>query len=149
MSWRAITQDDVRAIMNSAEDQAARAKYLASGQGDPFLELSAQVTADIREAIRSNPENTLPEDETLLPAASIRYAAVIIRHALLSRFGVSISDGRMREWDAAAKYLEKLENGTRKVSAPGTATDATRPPVPSPAVNQSPRREGWREQNGI
>ena len=149
MSWRAIIEDDTRAVMNSGEDQAARAKYLASGQSDPLEELIAGVTADFREAIRSNPENTLPDDETLLPLSSIRHAAVIIRHGLLGRFGMAISDGRMKEWDAAQKYLDKVEKGERKIASDGAAP-AVRPNImPSPAVNQSPRRDGWRYQDGV
>ena len=148
--WRAIREDDTRSIMNSAEDNAARAKYLSSGQSDPLDEIREQVTADFREAIRSNPENTLPDDETLLPLSAIRHAAVIIRHGLLGRFGIAISDGRMKEWDAAQKYLEKVEKGERKIASDVPAADTVRPNVmPAPAVNQSPNRQGWRYQDGI
>lgn len=148
MSWRAITENDVRAVMNSPEDIAARQKYLASGQTDPLDELVAQVTAEFREAIRSHPANTLDPDETTVPVAAIRHAAVIIRHGLLGRFSLVISEGRMKEWDAAQKYLEKLESGKRVVSVPGS-TDAAPPVLPAPAVNPNPKRFRWDDQDGI
>jgi hypothetical protein len=147
--WKQITEDAVRAVMNSAEDNAARAKYLSAGQSDPLCEVRDQVVADFREAIRSNAENTLSEDEALLPPSAIGHAVVIIRHKLLGRFGMTITDGRMEEYRTAQKYLAKLESGERKVSLPGAASPAEKTQLPGPMVNQSPRRDGWRDQDGI
>ena len=148
MSWRTITENDVRALMNSPEDAGARQKYLASGQTDPLPEVVSQVTADFRDAIRSHPGNTLDPDETTLPSGSIRHACVIIRHTLLGRFGLAISEGRMKEYEAATKHLERLESGKRRVSVPG-ATDNTPPPLPAPAVNPNPKQFRWNDQDGI
>jgi hypothetical protein len=149
MSWRTITEDDLRAAMNSPEDQAARSKYLAANQTDPFCQTRDQVTADFREAIRSAPGNSLSIDEMLLPESAIRHAVIIIRHGLLSRFGMEISAGRMKEWDSAQDYLKKVESGARKVVHADSLSPADKPATTVVAVNQSPRRQGWRNQDGI
>ena len=62
---------------------------------------------------------------------------------------MAISDGRMKEWDAAQKYLDKVEKGERKIAADGAAPAARPNVMPAPAVNRSRNNGGWRDQDGV
>jgi len=149
MSWRAITEDDVRSAISAAEDRTFRQHQVAEGQTDPLLEIIDQVTLDFREAIRSNSANQLDATDGTLPRGSIRHAVAIIRHRLLTRFNVSeVTEARMAEYREATRYLDAIAEGRRRIEQPD-AGETAKAPLPGPAVN--PRPAGWRreDQNGI
>lgn len=148
--WRAITENDLQSSISSDEDRTFRTKLLATGQGDPYQAIFRQVTLNFREAIRSNPANQLDEDPETLPEAAIFHAVAIIRHRLCSRFNISqASEDRLKEYAAANKYLTDIaRKDGLAVEQPG-ASESTKSPVPPMAVNESPRRDGWRNQDGI
>jgi hypothetical protein len=149
MSWRAITEDDIRSAMSGPEDTAYRSKLLASGQSDPLVEIIAQVTLEFREAIRTCAANRLHEDGDFLPGASIRHAVAIIRHRLLTRFDVgAVGEARLMEYREATRYLDAVAACKRAVEQPDGTEDA-RQPLPSPVVNANPRRFRWDNQDGI
>ena len=147
--WRAITEDDVQSIMNSAEDNAVRAKYLATGQSDPLVSLIAKITRKFRSAIRSNRENQLHPDERFLPEDVIGDASTIIRHELLGRFGVAISEGRMASFREANKTLTEIKNGTLKITLPGPEGDVAPVPIPPLAINRQRRANPHLYEDGI
>lgn len=151
MSWRAITENDIRSGLNSTEDVVFRENLLASGQTDPFAQISAQVTSLFRDAIRANPSNELDGDATTLPESAIFHAVAIIRQRLAARFSGAMEEDKTRgeEAKAARDYLKAVAvKGSPTVELPG-ATGQTKQPLPSPAINESPRRDGWRNQDGI
>ena len=65
--WRAITEDDIRAAWTAPEDEAYRSRLLSGGQADPLPVIIAQVTLQVRNAIRSCSRNRLDPDSTTLP----------------------------------------------------------------------------------
>lgn len=148
--WRAPDESDVQSSMTGDEFTTLRTKLLSSGQTDPFAATLAQATLRFREAIRSNPANALDPDPTTLPEAAIFEMVAIIRHRLCTRFNASVpSEARMEEYKTAQQYLRDVAkpNGI-SVEQPGSSESAKNP-LPPMAVNQSPRRDGWRNQDGI
>lgn len=151
MSWRSITDDDIRSGLNASEDALLRENLLADGQSDPFEQIRAQVTSVFRDAIRSNPANELDPDATKLPESAIFHAVAIIRQRLATRFPLAQEEDKNRDEEAksAREYLRNVaKDGSPTVEAPGE-TVQTRQAIPSPAINESPRRDGWRNQDGI
>lgn len=135
--------------MSAAEDTSLRTKLLSAGQSDPLTQIIRQVTLGTRESIRSCGSNRLSEDETLLPEAAILHAVAIIRHRLLTRFGTGESnEDRMAEYKAAERYMADVAKCILRVEDPfgGESAPAA---VPKMAVNPSPRRFRWADQNGI
>lgn len=150
MSWRTINDDDIRSAISEPEDTLFRTRLLAEGQTDPYTAISAQVTSLFRDAIRSNASNKLDPDPATLPEAAIFHATAIIRQRLMTRFSSGVEDEtRAAEARAARDYLAAVaKGGCPTVENPDNAAQ-TKQAVPSPAVNESPRREGWRNQDGI
>jgi phage gp36-like protein len=114
MSWRAITEDDIRAAITAPEDEAYRAQLLTSGQTDPLETIKAQVTLQVRESIRSCAKNKLHANATFIPEGAIFNAVAIIRHRLLTRFAIGEQDqpgeSRRDEYREALRWLERVES---------------------------------------
>lgn len=147
--WRAPTEEDFLSVISATEDTAFRTKLLATGQGDPYAPILAQTTGLFRDAIRSHTANRLDPDAATLPEAAIFHLVVIMRHRLCGRFNVGEqTETRLLEYKEANAWLKGVAKGDIRVEEPGEAP-ATQTPVLSPAVNQSPRRDGWRNQDGI
>ena len=146
--WRSLTDDDLRSAISAAEEASFRTKLLGEGQADPFAVIFAQVTKNFRDAIRANPANELDPDEATLPEGAIFHAVAIVRHRLCGRFNAGEqTETRRDEYKEATAWLKAVPSGP-PVEPPGTAT-AVKKNLPAPAVNQSPRRDGWRDQDGI
>jgi len=143
MSWRSVTEADVRSAINSAEDLSTRAKHLSGGQGDPLPDIIGQVTREVREAIRSHPDNRLSPGADEVPEGAIHHAVAIIRHRLLSRFDIQIGEARLMEYREATAYLKDVAAGKRAVENPD-AGEAAPAPAPFLAINprQSRRLDG-------
>lgn len=151
MSWRAITDDDIRSAITEPEDTIFRESLLVDGQTEPYSQVAGQVTSLFRDAIRANPANELDPDPTFLPESAIFHAVAIIRQRLTTRFAAGGEEDKTRadEVKAAREYLKAVAvKGTPTVDAPGE-TVQTKQPLAAPAVNESPRRDGWRNQDGI
>lgn len=151
MSWRAITDDDLRSAITAPEDISFRERLMVDGQSDPYRQIFAQVTGVFRDAIRSNPANELSPDPLHLPESAIFHAVALIRLRLTTRFSESSDEdpARADEVKGARQFLRDVAKpGAPTVSAPSDSNQ-TRQPTLSPAVNQSPRRSGWRNQDGI
>ncbi|MEO5914860.1 MAG: hypothetical protein ABIS50_11545 [Luteolibacter sp.] len=147
--WRQITEDDLRSCINSAEEAAFRTKLLAEGQNDPFAQVFQQFTGTFRDAIRSHSANKLDPDPATLPEGAITQAVILIRQRLCGRFNVGEqTETRRDEFKEASAYLKGIAKGDPLVEQP-SAEEITQTPVLAPAVNESPRRDGWRNQDGI
>lgn len=120
--WRAITEDDIRAAWTAPEDEAYRSRLLAGGQADPLPVVIAQVTLQVRNAIRSCPKNKLDADTTTLPEGTIFHAVAIIRHRMLSRFAIGEDDqpgdARSGEYREALRYLELVRSCKEIIDQP-------------------------------
>lgn len=147
--WRAITEDDLRSCISSAEEMAFRTKLLAEGQGDPFSQIFQQFTGTFRDAIRTHTTNQLDPDPSFLPEGAITYAVIMIRQRLCGRFNVGEqTETRRDEFKEASNYLKAVSKGDVVVEQASETPDV-RTPILSPKVNESPRRDGWRRQDGI
>lgn len=147
--WRAITDDDLRSCISSAEETAFRTKLLAEGQSDPFAQIFQQFTGTFRDAIRTYPTNKLDPDPSFLPEGAITHAVILIRQRLCGRFNVGEqTETRRDEFKEASIYLKGVAKGEPLVEQ-ASATPDVQTPILSPAVNESPRRDGWRTQDGI
>jgi hypothetical protein len=148
--WRAITDNDLFAGMNSNEITAVRTKALTDEQGDPVADVISQVTMEIRDAIRSCGDSKLSPDASLVPEASILHAVAIIRHRLATRFPgmLKMSEERAKEYDRANKYVDMVASCDRKVERYGDEPDAAAPII-GPRVNGRDRRFTRADQEGI
>lgn len=146
--WRPLTDDDIRSAITSAEDTAFRTKLITDGQSDPYAQICGQITGLFRDAIRGNAANELDPEVSHLPEGAIFHAVAVIRQRLCTRFGIGEqTEARTDEYKAAMDYLKGLPSGPT-VEKPSNSEEI-RQPIGSPGVNQSPRREGWRNQDGI
>lgn len=148
MSWIAITEDIARSAFNSVEDSSARLKFVAAGQSDPLIEVIRQVTMQFREAIRSNPSNRLDPDPTTLPEASLIHACAMIRHRLLTRFGISMDEPRLMEFRSAEAYLKAVAKGEHAVEN-AFAEESSPQSMPPVGINSRRQTNAWRDQDGI
>jgi hypothetical protein len=127
MSWRTITQEDLRSAINSREDAAIRESFLSGDQIDPFVTVTAQVVAAFRNAIRSGPGNALPADEATLPEGAIYHAVAKMRFRLLTRFASELlDDDRRTENKEAESWLTAVRRGLEKIEQPGDAPGVVR-----------------------
>lgn len=129
MGWTTITENDVLAGLNASESTAYRTKLLGDGQLDPLIEITDQVVAEIREAVRSNPDNVLSSSADQIPSSAIYHAVATIRYRLLTRLMVPVSDARTEEWREANRYRRDLATGTIRVEsgADNVDTEAAAP----------------------
>lgn len=148
--WRQPNESDIQSSMSGDEFRTLRGKLLADGQTDPFAAVLSQVTYVFREAIRSNPANVLDVDPATLPEAAIFHAVAIVRHRLSTRFNVTVpSEARMEDFKAAQSYLRDVAKPNGLAVEQAGASESAKQPVPPMAINESPRRDGWRDQDGI
>jgi hypothetical protein len=149
MSWRAITNDDVYSAHTRAEASAVSAELLVDGQEDPLATVIAQVTLEVREAIRSCQDNRLHSEPTCVPEGAIRHAVAIIRHRLLTRFDAgAIGEARLMEYREATRYLDNVAACKRAVEDPSGGEEAPAP-VTLPRVTARERQFTRESQEGI
>lgn len=122
MSWRAITEDDIRSALTAPEDEAYRSQLLSSGQTDPLEIVKQQVVTEFRNAIRSCPKNRLHATATYLPEGSIYHAVAVIRYRLLSRLAIGEQDqpgdARTNEFNLAMSWLKEVRACREMIEAP-------------------------------
>lgn len=143
MSWRAITESDVLAVLTETERAAVDTLNLGD-QDSPVEAVIASVTDEARGRIAANPANQLGEDGTL-PATVIHQAVAIIRYRLLSRLPVAslVTDARRAEWDEANKFFRDVAKGEVSIERPATAATETRA-TPDVDVTASVTRQATR-----
>ncbi|MCW1913733.1 hypothetical protein OJ996_09115 [Luteolibacter sp. GHJ8] len=123
MSWVALQESDV--LDRLADDE--RASYEEAGEsGTPTPRLPGiinQVTATIREAIESNPQNYVG-DAGKIPPGAILHAATLARLLLIGSQPTNEGETnpRQREESAAWDYIKRIQD--RKL----TFTDTPAPP---------------------
>ena len=70
--------DDLNDYLVAAQINVLRTKALASGQGDPMLDIIEDVSTRIRAEIRGNPENRVSNTVFAIPPELIGVAAALI-----------------------------------------------------------------------
>lgn len=73
--------------------------------------LAADIAAEMRMMIASGGRAVLPPGETLLPPGLIHAGTCLLRHALLTRYAISISEPRQNAYRDARELLEKVRAG--------------------------------------
>ena len=144
MSWRAITEDDLKTVLAGPELAAYRAAALASGQADPVAEQVTSVTDLVRGYIAGWTANTLGPDGTI-PLKLMQVALDILAVKIPSRCaGIDPTDVRSRAMATAMSILKDVSRGTFKLDVPDTFSTETiavvKPTISTPCVNGSPGR---------
>ncbi|AHF94603.1 hypothetical protein OPIT5_29290 [Opitutaceae bacterium TAV5] len=122
MSWRTITEDDLRTVLTGTEIDSVRTVALEDGAGDPVPGTLANVVQTVRGYIAGCSRNTLGPAGTL-PEQLVGDAMVIARHRLLTRFpevGL-LSDGRVNEYNQAMTAMRDVAACRISVEAPPVA----------------------------
>jgi hypothetical protein len=109
MDW--ITLDETKLLADFPTD--LRPKYdewLAANpdKSGRLSEIAANTVAEIRESIRSNPENTLDPDPAKVPQAAFRHAETIAYFQLAMEMGVDIDSEAMQAMTRADMFLRMI-----------------------------------------
>ena len=118
MSWRVITEADLKTRISGAELETLRAAHLAEGQDDPIPALIAQVTSRVRRAcatpgtITMGAAGTIPED-------LLSEALDLIVRELMKRPGYIADDAltktRLAAADSADTQLRRVAEGKETI----------------------------------
>lgn len=161
--WRTITDDDVYASANDAEVRALRTALLHSQPGDgdeappipqadPLSTIIAQVTAHVRDAIRSCPDNRLSPQSDEVPSSLIPIVIDIILYRLGQRLSrtLTITDDRRDAWQSAQRHLRDIATCRFAVEHYDAPADTLAPP-PSrgPSITAPHRTQTRADQDGI
>lgn len=125
MEWKPLSPAACISGFNRAERNALE-------QAEPELpavaaEVAAEVTAEVRMYIASGGRAVLPAAAELLPPGLLAAATALLRHALLARYALNISDPRKTAYTDARALLEKVRAG--EITVDDSADSLT----PSPA----------------
>lgn len=127
MSWISPDQDDVKQRLSGPEFATVEAEALATGEGNPWPSLIAEVVEAIRGYIGGgSPKNTLGAGATI-PGSCKRHAMSLVIWDGLTRFGIDrlLTEARKKDYESANRYFEKVAAGSIVVEQPETAaTDA-------------------------
>lgn len=138
MSWSALTADDVLSGLNNAEKSAYTTKLLADGQTDPIDEIIDQVTAELRGAIRTCGKVELDTVAGTLPPDIHYHAIALVRYRLQTRYTISITEDRRREWQEANSFKRDLANCRYLPEAPDddpeSAAPKSKPRITTPTL---------------
>ena len=146
--WVPITEDDFLDSLSAVEASLFRSNAKVS-ESDPLPGLISKVTMQVRGAVRSNPDNIVPADTTLVPPAAVPHAVAILRYRLLSKMpDIEISDARRDEYKEALAWLNLVRRGEEAIENPDGAT-TDKKPTPSPRINARQKRFGRDSQDGI
>jgi len=149
MSWRALTTADILPIVSATEIDAYREQLLDDGQADPLGALLAQATLQVREAIRSNPDNVLDADPTYLPEGAVWWASVLVRHRIAGRLEDTIRESWKADYDQAIKWLSDVRAGKVAIESSAAGGESAPGPSNSPQISARTKTFGRTSQNGI
>lgn len=117
MPWSTITEDEVKTRFAGAELAALRQKALSAGQPDPLPSVIAEVIATVRGYVAACESNTLSAGATV-PDNLKSTALDLVRHEMLNRLGLKVSEDRSAAWREAIRRLEKVAACAFAVDAP-------------------------------
>lgn len=131
MSWRAITEDDLKTQISGDELSAVRDAALADEQEDPVQPTIDQVTKEVRGFVAACSRNVLDADAAKVPDELIGYAVAIVVPRLMGRLaGLAIDKEEVRK-TAASNALSVL----RDVAACDFAIEQTEDPTTATVNN--------------
>ena len=123
-TWIQLKPDDLNDYLVAAQLKALRTKALDSEQGDPLLDVIADVSARIRAEIRGNPSNRVSATPDAIPPELKSVAAALIIEAAQARIpGLKFTIDQIRAADNARDYLRRLSRAEVPISAPDDPED--------------------------
>lgn len=141
--WTAITPQDVRFSLSRFEREAYQT--LATDDDEQVIaEAIAAVVPGLQGYIADNPQNSIPQDITLLPERVHKAAVHLIRVELLTRLDLEVSEDRRKAADEALRLFIRIADGKSHVEQPQGATAPGSPTQTIDVIN-SKRRLATRE----
>lgn len=148
--WIQIQPSDLIGALSSQERRKYREHSAVAADGDPLPSILDTVTKKVRNAIRSNPNNRLHPDATLIAEECLDAAVCLIRYRLLSIIDDAVSDPRTEEWRDANAFLKDVRAGRATIEQPNEDPEAPQAaPTPSPLITARRRRFGRDQQDGV
>jgi len=118
-TWIKLQPDDLNDYLVAAQINVLRTKALASGQGDPLLDIIEDVSTRIRAEIRGNPVNRVSNTVFAIPPELIGVAAALIIESAQGRIpGLKSTADQIRAANNARDYLRRMSRGEVPVSTP-------------------------------
>lgn len=116
--WITLTTADIDDYLVGAQVGALRTAALSAGQSDPVAEAIADITAEIRNYIRSCPINVLSLTPGTIPPELKRHACALIIEAAQPRLKLKLSDDQRTAAENARKLLQQVAACRYAVAAP-------------------------------
>jgi phage gp36-like protein len=123
MSWRTITEADVKGAMSEPELSAYNAAAIGVAQ-DPLADITETAVQEARAHIADCATNSLAAGSTV-PIRVVHHLLAIIRFRMLTRVDASVSEDRRAEYRAAMRFFERVSECKVGIEAPEGATEAT------------------------
>jgi hypothetical protein len=129
MSWRAITEDDIKTRISGSELETLRSAHLADGQADPIPSVISQITSRVRRACESAADIAMGAAGTI-PEDLLSEALDLIVRELMKRPGYVADDAltkiRMEAAELADKALQRVAAGDETIEdADPSSTETT------------------------
>lgn len=149
MSWRAITEADVLAVLTEPE-RIAVDESATGDQGSPVAAVIVSATAEARDRIAAHSANKLDADASTVPEGMVHHLVAIIRYRLLSRLPVQslITEARTQEYRDARNYLTDVAKGLVSIEQPVSADTTPRKQM-RPSIAAREKRFSRSQQDGI
>jgi phage gp36-like protein len=116
MAWITLTRDDILSKLSEPEAKALESAAKKAGT-NPLAEIMAEAVNNARSDIANNPKNTLAAGETI-PERAKGPLLAIIRHNLLTRVDMAVSEARAREYKDAVRWFERVADGDVAIEQP-------------------------------
>ena len=119
-AWVTLSEADVVPAYISTDEVTKLRQLGGTGGTDPLAQLLADVSAEVRGAIQSNPRNRLDMAPTIPPSLKMT-ACILVMYRVLTRAGSGVAldkkDARKLAADKASETLLRVEEGKRTVEA--------------------------------
>jgi len=107
-AWITLTIDDVADYLVGAQVNALRTAALSAGQSDPVAEAIADISAEVRNYIRTCSTNILSITPNTIPPELRRHAVALIIEAAQPRLKLKLSDDQKAAAENARKLLKMI-----------------------------------------
>lgn len=121
--WREVTEDDIYDVMMGPELDALRVAAKRTGQDDVLTSTIETTVNRVRGYIADCPTNRLAPGLTV-PERVIYDLVVLVRHRVMARLEMKISDARTEEYKEAKRFFERVSECRVSLEQPeGTVVD--------------------------
>lgn len=121
MAWVSLSVDDVRPRLTATEQQPLE-NIDKTDPGTPLARIIAQVVAEFRTAIKTNPSNRLDPDPTTIPLSCVSAAVSRVVWFFVGRAPgtarVIAEDPRYQAWLKSEELLDAIRTRKAPVESP-------------------------------